>query len=60
VKPDVAVPADSALAVAHGMALEKLLAKAQDGDDRDRLGRALEQARKAPLEALEERFRRRR
>jgi hypothetical protein len=58
VKPDVAVPADSALAVAHAMALEKLLARANGGDDRDRLGRALEQARRTPVDALEERYRR--
>jgi retinol-binding protein 3 len=59
VRPDVAVPADSALAVARGMALERLLARATNEDTQARLRRALVQSREAPIEPLEEIYRRR-
>lgn len=60
VKPERAVAADSALAVAHGMALEKLIEAAKHDDRRQALRRALEVLRKAPIEPLEERYRARR
>ncbi len=52
VRPDVACAADSALHIAHVTALERLLAKAGDDDEKRALARALEQARAARVEPL--------
>jgi hypothetical protein len=53
VKPDVAVPAESALREAHTRAVRNLLARATTREDRTRLQTALEQAEKTAPDPIE-------
>jgi hypothetical protein len=57
VVPDVACSADTALAAAHTLALQKLLERAGGEADRARLTRALEVARRTPPDPLEAPYR---
>lgn len=53
VKPDVAAAADTALRVAHVMAVERLLGKAANDEEKTRLVRSLDAARKTPPDPVE-------
>jgi hypothetical protein len=53
VKPDVAAAADTALRVAHLMAVERLLGKAANDEEKTRLARALDAARKTPPDPID-------
>jgi C-terminal processing protease CtpA/Prc len=54
VKPDVAVAPEGALREAHVLALQKLIEQADDGEKRNALNAALEQARERKDEAAED------
>jgi hypothetical protein len=53
VKPDVAAAADTALRVAHVMAVERLLGKAVNDEEKTRLTRSLDAARKTLPDPVE-------
>ena len=53
VEPDVKTSADDALKTAHVSALNNLIAKETDPDRKPSLERALQQAKDAPVEALD-------
>lgn len=53
VKPDIAAAADTALRVAHVMAVERLLGKAENDEEKTRLSRSLDAARKTPPDPVE-------
>jgi len=53
VKPDVAAAADTALRVAHVMAVERLLGKAANDEEKTRLTRSLDAARKTPSDPID-------
>ncbi len=53
VKPDVAAAADTALRVAHVMAVERLLGKAANDEEKTRLARSLDAARRTPPDPVD-------